>query len=53
MPGDAFGDLWNTVREGRVWNGYVKNRTKDGGYYWVFAMVYPMNIGKRGEQGYI
>lgn len=33
MPKAAFGDLWETVKKGQVWNGYVKNRTKDGGYY--------------------
>lgn len=53
MPRAAFGDLWETVNKGEVWNGYVKNRTKDGGYYWVYAMVYPMNNGNRGESGYI
>lgn len=42
MPKAAFKDLWNTVKNGDVWTGYVKNKTKDGGYYWVFATVYPM-----------
>ncbi len=41
MPKAAFKNLWDTVNEGRVWTGYVKNRTKDGGYYWVYATVYP------------
>jgi aerotaxis receptor len=53
MPGTAFSDLWETVKKGQVWNGYVKNRTKDGEYYWVFAMVYPMNDGKWGKTGYM
>ncbi|MEA1920690.1 MAG: PAS domain-containing protein [Campylobacterota bacterium] len=42
MPKAAFKDLWETVKRGDEWNGYVKNATKDGGYYWVFATVYPM-----------
>jgi len=42
MPRAAFKDLWDTVKEGKVWNGYVKNKTKDGGHYWVYATVYPM-----------
>ncbi|MDH4944354.1 PAS domain-containing protein [Sulfurimonas sp. C5] len=42
MPKAAFKDLWGTVKQGKVWTGYVKNKTKDGGYYWVFATVYPM-----------
>ncbi len=41
MPKAAFKDLWDTVNGGRVWTGYVKNRTKDGGHYWVYATVYP------------
>ncbi|QOP42086.1 PAS domain-containing protein [Sulfurimonas marina] len=42
MPKAAFKDLWATVKRGEVWTGYVKNRTKEGGFYWVFATVYPM-----------
>jgi len=42
MPKAAFADLWKTVKRGDIWNGYVKNRTKDNGYYWVYATVYPM-----------
>ncbi len=42
MPKVAFKDLWDTAKSGKVWTGYVKNSTKDGGYYWVFATVYPM-----------
>ena len=42
MPKAAFKDLWETVKQNKVWNGYVKNKTKDGGYYWVYATVYPM-----------
>ncbi len=39
MPRAAFKDLWSTVKAGKVWKGYVKNATKNGGYYWVFATV--------------
>jgi len=39
MPKSAFADLWATVQRGDTWEGYVKNRRKDGGYYWVFARV--------------
>ena len=41
MPKAAFKDLWDTVRSGSVWQGYVKNKTKSGGFYWVYATVYP------------
>lgn len=42
MPKAAFYDLWETVRQDKVWHGYVKNKTKQGGYYWVYATVYPL-----------
>lgn len=41
MPKAAFENLWETVKRGDVWNGIVKNRTKNGGYYWVNATVFP------------
>lgn len=39
MPKEAFKALWNTVHEGRPWMGMVKNRCKNGDYYWVDAFV--------------
>lgn len=42
MPRDAFKDLWDVVRTDRPWQGIVKNRCKDGGYYWVDAYVTPL-----------
>lgn len=40
MPKAAFKDLWETVKSGQTWNGIVKNKTKNGNYYWVNATVY-------------
>jgi len=42
MPPQAFKSLWATVKAGRTWNGRVKNRCKNGDYYWVDAHVSPM-----------
>lgn len=39
MPKSIFADLWETLKRGDIWNGYVKNLRKDGGYYWVHARV--------------
>ncbi|CUI46772.1 methyl-accepting chemotaxis protein [Achromobacter xylosoxidans] len=47
MPEAAFEDLWRTIQRGESWTGVVKNRRKDGGYYWVLANVTP--IIERGE----
>ncbi|WP_323591731.1 PAS domain-containing protein [Aliarcobacter butzleri] len=50
MPKAAFKSLWETVKSGNVWTGYVKNSTKSGNYYWVYATVFPTTIadGKKG-----
>ena len=45
MPAAAFEDLWKTLKEGRPWSGLVKNRAKDGSFYWVFANATPINEG--------
>ncbi len=47
MPKSAYQDLWQTVKAGNKWHGYVKNLCKDGSYYWVYATVVP-NV-RRGE----
>lgn len=41
MPKAAFSDLWSTLKSGRIWKGIVKNKTKNGEYYWVNATAYP------------
>jgi aerotaxis receptor len=52
MPKVAFKSLWDTVRKGEPWTGYVKNSTKSGGFYWVFATVFPITTCN-GNRGYI
>ncbi len=42
MPKAAFQDLWNQISTGNHWQGIVKNRCKDGRYYWVDAYVTPL-----------
>lgn len=45
MPEAAFADLWKTLKAGHPWRGVVKNRTKNGDFYWVDAQVVPMHEG--------
>ena len=47
MPSEAYADLWDTLESGESWLGLVKNRRKDGGYYWVLANATP--IVENGE----
>ncbi|MBB5392496.1 MULTISPECIES: PAS domain-containing methyl-accepting chemotaxis protein [unclassified Herbaspirillum] len=42
MPREAFADLWATIKAGLPWNGLVKNRCKNGDFYWVQANVTPV-----------
>ena len=42
MPKSAFKELWGNVKSGKVWQGFVKNRTKSGKFYWVYATVFPL-----------
>lgn len=45
MPPEGFRDLWDTVKRGRPWVGLVKNRRKNGDFYWVRASVTPLPDG--------
>jgi aerotaxis receptor len=42
MPAEAFKDFWSTIKAGKAWTGMVKNRCKNGDYYWVEANAAPM-----------
>ena len=42
MPIEAFEDLWRDLKAERPWTGYVKNRCKNGDYYWVLATATPI-----------
>jgi PAS domain S-box-containing protein len=52
MPRAAFKDLWDTVKTGKIWTGFVKNSVNGGNqFYWVYATVYP--IMREGKRHYI
>ncbi|MFH1340922.1 MAG: methyl-accepting chemotaxis protein [Pseudomonadota bacterium] len=42
MPPEAFQNLWDTLQAGKPWVGAVKNRRKNGDFYWVLATASPI-----------
>ena len=42
MPSEVFKEMWACISTGKVWMGLVKNRRKNGDYYWVSAFVTPV-----------
>ena len=48
MPPEAYRDMWRTIGSGLPWSAMVKNRRKDGGFYWVKANVTPI-MGDNGK----
>ena len=42
MPKEIFKELWNTISQGNIWKGKVKNKTKDGEPYYVNATILPI-----------
>ena len=47
MPPAAFAWLWDTLKQGLPWRGIVKNRCKNGDFYWVEAYVTPIKENSR------
>ncbi|MDX1587724.1 MAG: PAS domain-containing methyl-accepting chemotaxis protein [Oleiphilaceae bacterium] len=47
MPEAVFKHMWDTLQAGQPWMGVVKNRSRDGGFYWVSAYVTPVRENDR------
>lgn len=47
IPKEVFRDFWHTIKQGGIWRGVLRNRRKQGGFYWVKSTVTPV------EEGYL
>lgn len=52
-PKHFFADMWNTIQQGKVWRGEVKNRAKDGSYYWMNTTIVPFVDEDRKPYQYV
>jgi diguanylate cyclase (GGDEF)-like protein/PAS domain S-box-containing protein len=49
MKDEIFVDMWEKITTDNIWRGELKNKRKDGSYYWVYATIYP-NVNVLGEK---
>lgn len=52
-PREFFKQMWDTIGKGQVWHGEVKNKRKDGTYYWVDSTVVPLMDSEGKPSRYI
>ena len=52
MPRAVYSIMWDAIKDGDEFSGYIKNISKDGGFYWVYAHVLPITDAEGDLTGY-
>ena len=50
---DFYKEMWSTISKGKVWQDNVKNRAKDGTFYWVKTIIVPILDSNKKPETYI
>lgn len=52
-PKEFYKDLWSTITSGKTWHEEIKNKAKDGSYFWNKQTIMPRFDNKKKIRGYI
>lgn len=52
MPNELFSEIWNVISKDKVWKGEIKNKKKNGSFYWIDAIISPRYNDHNQKIGY-